>query len=66
MIEFPRTLVYLKALNIDTAKIMDTQAAQIQKKLQIELDSFKSTQKGDKNEILRLSRNRRKNQMLII
>ena len=25
---------------------MDTQAAQIQKKLQIELDSFKATQKG--------------------
>ena len=26
---------------------MDAQAAQIQKKLQIELDSFKATQKGD-------------------
>lgn len=46
--------VKLKAFKIDTAKIMDTQAAQIQKKLQIELDSFKATQKGTKNEILRL------------
>jgi hypothetical protein len=26
---------------------METQAAQIQKKLQIELDSFKATQKGE-------------------
>lgn len=26
---------------------MDAQAAQIQKKLQIELDSFKATQKGE-------------------
>jgi hypothetical protein len=29
---------------------METQAAQIQKKLQVELDSFKSTQKGEKTE----------------
>lgn len=28
---------------------MDAQAAQIQKKLQIELDSFKATQKGDQS-----------------
>lgn len=27
--------------------MMDTQAAQIQKKLQVELDSFKATQKGE-------------------
>lgn len=27
---------------------MEAQAAQIQKKLQIELDSFKATQKGEK------------------
>lgn len=35
---------------------MDTQAAQIQKKLQIELDSFKTTQKGkNKKKGLRLA-----------
>lgn len=28
---------------------METQTAQIQKKLQIELDSFKTTQKGKEN-----------------
>jgi hypothetical protein len=43
---------------------MDTQAAQIQKKLQIELDSFKATQKGNKNEILRLSKKPNVNKLI--
>lgn len=39
-----------KALKIDSQRIMETQAAQIQKKIQVELDSFKSSQKGEKHE----------------